>query len=57
MKSRAVTSSADLVGGDNALFRLIALVLYPQVVREAAMAVQAPLCVRQQGHRLVELYL
>ena len=46
-----------LIGSNNALLGLVALVLYAQVVRKAAVAVEAPLLVGQQRHRLVELYL
>jgi hypothetical protein len=54
---RRIEGGPNLIGSDNALLGLVALVLYAQVVREAAVAVEAPLLVGQQGHRLVELYL
>lgn len=47
----------NLIRSDNALLGRIALVLYAQVIWEAAVAVEAPLLVGQQSHRLVELYL
>jgi hypothetical protein len=43
--------------GNNAVFGVIALILYAQIIRETTMAIKSSLGMREEGHGLIEFDL